>query len=111
MSQLKNIIESQVDKLENITKGLKEIIKYIENNQSEVYNLDTLQSFEKINSNINKIENNFEIVQYNFDLALIEKKDENLERIKNYEIDHKVLKTFTPYMIYLRLILENNYNN
>ena len=59
MSQLKNIIESQVDKLENITKGLKEIIKYIENNQSEVYNLDTLQSFEKINSNINKIENNF----------------------------------------------------
>jgi hypothetical protein len=111
MSQLKDIIETQVDNLENITKGLKEIIKYIENNKTEVYNLDTLQSIEKINSNINKIESNFEIIQHNFDLALIEKKNKNLERIKNYKIDKQVLKTFTPYMIYLRLILENNYNN
>ncbi len=104
MSQLKNIIESQVDKLETITNGLKKIINCIENG-NEVYNIDTLKALEKINSKINKIENNFEIIQYNFDLALIDK-DDNLERIKNYEIDQKVLKTFAPYMIYLRLILE-----
>jgi hypothetical protein len=111
MTSLKNIIISQKERLNDIIINYEKIINHINNTNHEVYNKETLHSLKKIDSKIEKIEKHFETLQYNFDISSTDNNEEVDDRIKDYEIEKIVFDTFTPYMIYLRLILDNYYRN
>lgn len=109
MQNLLDIIDSQKEKLQELIDNYDVIIEQIEHQEKGVYNYEVLNSLNKINNKIDKIENHFEKIQYNFDLINDNKDSVVQERIKDYQINKFVYDTFTPYMLYLRLILENNY--
>ena len=106
MSNIKQVIISQKEKLEATLEYYKKLIDNFEKSQ-EVYNQEVLESIETNDNYINEINRNFEIIQYNFDLSIVDKDILDKKRIENYEIEQKIIKLFTPYMIYLRLIMKN----
>ncbi|VVU95099.1 hypothetical protein CPAV1605_824 [seawater metagenome] len=105
MSKLKDIIIYQRERMEELIKELKNIEDQIEDSNIEIYNYDSLTALEKIKQKIDKLENHISKFQYSQDKHFPRNPIIN-NRIKNYEIDDVVLKTFTPYMIYLRLLLD-----
>ena len=106
MSTIKDIIISQRNKLNESLKYYDELISNFDK-CSDVYNEDLLDTIEKTHCHIDEINSNFEKIQYNFDLTIINKDLIEKKRIENYEIQQKIFKLFTPYMIYLRLLLKN----
>lgn len=106
MSNIKKIIISQKERLEETLEYYNKLVESFDRN-SEVYNQEVLESLEINDNYINQINCNFDKIQYHFDLSIIDKDILDKKRIENYEIEQKILKLFSPYMIYLRLMMKN----
>ena len=106
MSNIRDIIISQKEKIENVSKYYQQIIANFDRGE-DVYNESILSALESNDNFLDEITNNIEKIQYNFDLNIIEKSEIELKRIENYQIQQKIFKIFMPYMIYMRLILKN----
>ena len=107
MTNIKDIIINQKEKMESILEYYDTILNNNEN--IDVYNMEVLTALEKINNNYDEIQKNFDLIQYQYDIKIKNKTDLMKDRIKNYEIDKKVLDVFGPYMIYYKLILDKEY--
>jgi len=106
MSNIKEIIIFQKKRLEESLEYYKELIDNFDNS-ANIYNQELLESIEKNDNLINEININFDIIQYHFDLSIIDKNSIEKKRIENYQIQEKILKLFTPYMIYMRLMMKS----
>ena len=107
MTTIKDLIILQKKKLENSLNYYQELIDNFEK-CDQVYNQELLQAVEDTDICIDKINENFDKIQYNFDLTIMDKNLVELKRIKNYQAQQKVFKLFAPYMIYMRLMLGKN---
>ena len=107
MTTIKDIIISQKQKLETSLSYYQELIDNFDR-CDQVYNQEILQSIEDSDTYIDKINENFEKIQYNFDLTIMDKNLTELKRIQNYQNEQKIIKLFAPYMIYMRLMLGKN---
>lgn len=105
MSNIRDIIIKQKEKLEKILNYYQQIIDNFERG-NDVYNEEVLSALESNDNFLDEYSNNIEKIQHNFDLNIIDKTDIELKRIENYQIQQKIFKLFMPYMIYMRLMLK-----
>lgn len=105
MSNIREIIIKQHEKILRVSKYYKEIIDNF-GRGDDVYNENILTSLETNDNYLDEMISNIEKIQYDFDLELINKTDIELKRIENYQIQQKIFKLFMPYMIYMRLMLK-----
>jgi len=105
MSNIRDIIINQQEKLEQMSKYYQQIIDNFDRGE-DVYNESVLSALENNDNYLDELSNNIEKIQHNFDLNIINKSDLELKRIENYQIQQKILKLFMPYMIYMRLMLK-----
>ena len=105
MSNIRDIIIKQKEKLEKILNYYQQIIDNFERG-NDVYNEEVLSALESNDNFLDEYSNNIEKIQHNFDLNIIDKTDIELKRIENYQIQQKIFKHFMPYMIYMRLMLK-----
>jgi hypothetical protein len=92
------------DKLNNCSSFVDNII----NNYNETITLSNLKLLSNISSNINMIETELEEFYYimidnNTNLNAEEK-----QKIKEIKINNKIRDAFLPYMMYMKILLENN---
>lgn len=98
---LNNLIDSLNKSIKNISK-----IRDISNKEIQ---LDELKLFSNISSNINNLSDETEeLLLFVLDKSDGEKTAEEKSKIRNIKINNKVQKILLPYMIYLKIVLENN---
>ena len=98
---LNNLIDSLNKSIKNISK-----IRDISNKEIQ---LDELKLFSNISSNINNLSDETEeLLLFVLDKSEDEKTAEEKSKIRNIKINNKVQKILLPYMIYLKIVLENN---
>lgn len=101
--------------LEDIFLLLKETNKKIDNRYNDILNLDLkidvnhISILSEISSEMNKNLEQLDNIYYHLlgNDNNIEKSNELKGKIKDYEIENKIKKTFLPYMMLMRITLEN----
>jgi hypothetical protein len=112
MSDLKEseLYNNILIKIKNIKDRLLAIKKYIDDNDNNIMSTSYIQS---LNSFSNEL-NNLEVISKNlydeYILQLDTNKLDNFDKnkIKNLIIEKKIYDTFTPYMLYLQVLLQNS---
>lgn len=106
------IYDKLINKLENIKNNLEIVKKYssnIDNNKSIQY----IETLNKISKNIIKLESiSLDVLDeyiYQTNTELLTNEDKIKQ--KQIKISKQIEKVFTPYMLYLQIILENNLEN
>lgn len=108
MSELLNVFENLKEKLDNSNDFLDKITN-IYNNKVTNSNLKLLSD---ISSNINLLELQLdELYHYMLEISENEQTAEEISRLKSFKINNKIQEKIIPFMLYMKLVMENNVDN
>ena len=104
-SDLNNIITTLKMKIETNNIVINKILQL----KDKKLNNDQIRMLVDISNNINEVDIRMEELYLSLiDNSIYDKTAEELIKIKNNKIDKKIQEILLPYMLYMKLILENN---
>ena len=107
MSQLINILETLKEKINNSQEFLDKII----NNYDEKISFSNLKLLSEISSNINLLElQSEELYYYMMETNNVEQTAEEINKLKSFKINNKIQEKLLPYMLFMKLFMENDVN-
>ena len=104
-SDLNNIITNLKEKLETNNIVINKILEL----KDKKLNNDQIKMLVDISTNINEFDVRMEELYLSLiDDPIYDKTADEIIKIKNNKVDKKIQEILLPYMLYMKLILENN---
>ena len=105
--QIDNLLENLNDKLKDTLSLFEKLIKI----KQKKLQKKEIELFSKISCDINNLDER--VKEFYFlllDKSNEEKSSEDIISLREMKINNKVQDILLPYMLYIKIILENNYN-
>jgi hypothetical protein len=99
-----------INKINKIKDKVINIKLYIENSNTDInLNIKYLEKFNSFSSDLNNLKSLIDDMYDEFILNINPSELNNLDKnkLKNLIIERKIQNTFTPYMLYLQILLQN----
>jgi hypothetical protein len=108
MSNLNNVFETLQKRLDSS----QDFLNKINLNYNNVIATSNLKLLSDISSNISLLELQLEeLYHYMLETNQIEMSAEEQDKLKSYKINNKIQQNMMPYMLLMKLVLENDLNN
>ena len=108
MTELNNVFETLQERLSNS----QDFLNKIKFNYNNVVSTSNLKLLSEISTNINLLELQLEeLYHYMLETNQIEMSAEEQNKLKSYKINNKIQQNMMPYMLLMKLVLENDIDN
>lgn len=108
MTELLNVFENLKEKLDSSQDFLTKIINTYDNKIT----FSNISLLSDISSNINLLELQLdELYHYILETNNNDMSAEEKNRLNSFKINNKIQEKIMPYMLYMKLVMENNVNN